>query len=677
MKFDFFTYSIPTNKREMLADFYAISLCLKMPIKENNLNHYRFENVGEEIEQIAEIVIEKISQELQRAMVFACASELYHFRDNKYYGDMELYWKFAHGFGSRKITKNKKEEEFRIIRYNYALSIFKTDKAIMEFALEAFNQHWETQYGGKNWVKIAEAYFSLFNSKTIEDKMVYIDHVIDLEHNNGTFFNKLLSYKNSGFEYIQEFLHYKSKVDNPWYLYGFCSESINKILSFCLNHYGYGSFESFISSIDTYSFTTKESIRSYFLKHYPINIDWIIDNIDKINDSVIFGVYDLMPDLLKKQLSYTQLIKIIQYGKSKNFEFSNYDYLLSRQKNMKLKLIPKKSSLSRYFSVLNLTAKEIEKCYSKKTSAGICNTQKLSESFIRKHKNTICFGNLLYNPKISSSIIVKFLDEIAADVNLSYLFECKNLLRNRKLMIKIINENYKKKNFFGSYCGNFKYDLKTIKKIKNYIPLSYLFCQKQSQKIISYLIDYICKHENNLDLDQLIKLNNIPESYFDKLIYYNITNMKYIVRYQKLSKEFIEKHKNIIEWNDLLLNKKTSKKILNYFEEYKAISSYNKIITQKESDMFRGDDFDYFVSRNIASEDLIRENLKKYINIDFIKSQRLSDNFILECIENYPNSVNWLSISQFQFLSEDFIEKNKSRLFLSVIKKRRQKIESA
>jgi hypothetical protein len=59
------------------------------------------------------------------------------------------------------------------------------------------NYSWSGGYGGHAWAKIASTLFKLITAKSIVDKVIWIDHAYDLQHNNCTVFDKLKYYQKS------------------------------------------------------------------------------------------------------------------------------------------------------------------------------------------------------------------------------------------------------------------------------------------------------------------------------------------------------------------------------------------------------------------------------------------------------------------------------------------------
>lgn len=62
---------------------------------------------------------------------------------------------------------------------------------LMSIISKAFNDYrWVSGYGGKKWGMGTQGWFRLNSAKTLQQKIVAIDHAYDLQHNSGLLFNK-------------------------------------------------------------------------------------------------------------------------------------------------------------------------------------------------------------------------------------------------------------------------------------------------------------------------------------------------------------------------------------------------------------------------------------------------------------------------------------------------------
>lgn len=50
---------------------------------------------------------------------------------------------------------------------------------------------WASSYGGKPWSSICKGWKKLYKANSLDETMIWIDHIFDLQHNTGSVFNKL------------------------------------------------------------------------------------------------------------------------------------------------------------------------------------------------------------------------------------------------------------------------------------------------------------------------------------------------------------------------------------------------------------------------------------------------------------------------------------------------------
>lgn len=105
--------------------------------------------------------------------------------------------------------KGHRSEIFSIV------SEFAPTQKNLQALVDVFSQKWSSGFGGKAWMNIAEALLDFDKTPAA----AWIDHIIDLEHNNGTAFNKEDARQTIHFEveypngHFREFLNYKFEAD--------------------------------------------------------------------------------------------------------------------------------------------------------------------------------------------------------------------------------------------------------------------------------------------------------------------------------------------------------------------------------------------------------------------------------------------------------------------------------
>jgi hypothetical protein len=92
--------------------------------------------------------------------------------------------------------------------------------------------YWYGAFGGEKWMQIAKALYKLITAKNINEKIIYIDHAYDLQHNTGSVFTKLKSYyKNSTYDWLKNALDWKRDVRDLRDFYTRVSGSLRPIVA--------------------------------------------------------------------------------------------------------------------------------------------------------------------------------------------------------------------------------------------------------------------------------------------------------------------------------------------------------------------------------------------------------------------------------------------------------------
>lgn len=136
----------------------------------------------DKIKEVYEDVVNKFYDKVYAALVTSVRSELRHFRSNAYsptgyhYGVTGLYKFFQDKHGlSREVVENARFHPGVYPEIAYTLF---------------YGVRWESSYGGKKWAKGAKSLIDARSVETTEDKVFWIDSVLDLYHNNGHMLDK-------------------------------------------------------------------------------------------------------------------------------------------------------------------------------------------------------------------------------------------------------------------------------------------------------------------------------------------------------------------------------------------------------------------------------------------------------------------------------------------------------
>jgi hypothetical protein len=161
-----------TMKLEHFHDFYYLE-ALSAELATNTTAERRFNHSVERLIRDVSETLESISENIAfRSFVYlyaACLGEARHARSSNA--------KDTFVPVTLKLSRDTCYE---------TISNYRPTKRNLHTLVEVFNQEWDSGFGGEAWLKIAEALRYYFKVSPA----AFIDHVIDLEHNNGTAFNK-------------------------------------------------------------------------------------------------------------------------------------------------------------------------------------------------------------------------------------------------------------------------------------------------------------------------------------------------------------------------------------------------------------------------------------------------------------------------------------------------------
>lgn len=170
----------------LFFDFYALNL-LDFFAGEKTLNH---SNRAERISNRYTEVTEELYEEIYRALMYSVVREFRHF-----------YWETPHPGSDEALEKYKhlmKVSQRIYSSYNSnRLNRWLKNKNTIKFPIKidlddlayGYNRvQWNKCYGGKNWGKAVEFLQNL--PTTVEQKQLWIDRVLDLQHNTGHILNK-------------------------------------------------------------------------------------------------------------------------------------------------------------------------------------------------------------------------------------------------------------------------------------------------------------------------------------------------------------------------------------------------------------------------------------------------------------------------------------------------------
>lgn len=256
LAFSNWEYNVPEDPEKILYDFYFLSLFVD---KVNTGN--------EKLDFALKIAVKKATDELKihmlKALKWAISGELRHiFFNSKYNDDVEnaklksettnffqVFEQFYKNYGYKKSKKGvtarisgviKKEPPGERMNAYKAISSAIKETGISNFdfgkaAEDAFkNIEWISGYGGSMWGQIANGYYKLLNAKTTKEKVKWIDHAYDLQHNNSTVFEKVKRYykDSDNYNWIMNALDWKRDVKDVRGFYNKVSVQLKPIVAY-------------------------------------------------------------------------------------------------------------------------------------------------------------------------------------------------------------------------------------------------------------------------------------------------------------------------------------------------------------------------------------------------------------------------------------------------------------
>lgn len=262
--FSNWVYKQPTDPEKILYDFYFFTVYADQIGKLNT----RDSNFDFALEEGVKDATNALQKHMLKALKFSTASELRHLFDaisgrpenapisQKSKRFVLTFRKFLDGsYNHNKSNKYKQpkwtgkrmegplegeQETERINAYkaiNATLRKLKMSNSDYGIIAEDLfkNVDWDGGYGGKAWASIAEGYKWLEGAKNLKEKIKFIDHAYDLQHNNDTVFQKLMSYyKEAGGEYrwIARALDWKRDVQDVRGFYNKVSTGVKPIVAY-------------------------------------------------------------------------------------------------------------------------------------------------------------------------------------------------------------------------------------------------------------------------------------------------------------------------------------------------------------------------------------------------------------------------------------------------------------
>ena len=276
---DSLSYSLPSNPKTLMADFYLCSFLLKRlgtraelrksghdtdaPENEQEYSH-ETEATFEAAEAAASKLFPHLKRQLEHDVLFSICAEIRHLKDltqdynlhpgewrtasvrdnnDEPYHDIKVWYNFSPAdrrfmrayfknytlqTSSYSLKRRDKDTTYKGEKGEYLASLKATTAAMHDTGMPLpevvklyeklfMNGSWSSRYGGYKWARIADGWLQLHSAPETDIYKLgsLIDHIYDLEHNTGTVFNKLKDYNLKGYDWIKQALDLKRDARNP------------------------------------------------------------------------------------------------------------------------------------------------------------------------------------------------------------------------------------------------------------------------------------------------------------------------------------------------------------------------------------------------------------------------------------------------------------------------------
>jgi hypothetical protein len=261
-----FNYPVPKDKEKQLFDFYAIS---KMPWTGDVVIDYAIKETQQKLYPV-------LKKNLLGAVYFAIACEMRHASDvldapdvsmalvpdegpNTDWGEryeqlnyllgsalMKLFDTYSKRMSrsGRRYDEPKTRKTRSISRtnaYNVANSLGVPRTTVVKLAKALFEKlDWTPKFGGSAWAKICNGWLKLNAATSLDDMMVYIDHVYDLQHNSNVVLDKVQTYYKDGkITWLKNALDFKARIKSLYEIWDDITYDMRRLLSFANKRHGY------------------------------------------------------------------------------------------------------------------------------------------------------------------------------------------------------------------------------------------------------------------------------------------------------------------------------------------------------------------------------------------------------------------------------------------------------
>lgn len=246
----YFSYTAPDSVRLRIYDFYVLSylnfLVDKMPVK-----NYRYEDteLKASVKDACKIIASTLRESLLEDVLYAIVSETTHAirpADEVYGGYSFEQQELPHPMMFKRFDNDQDMQIYTILVnalqehvsvnpfddlgesrkgdiFNATLNILKKHNITVSRYVKACKSilnpeyiEWSEMYAGQPWIDICDGWLRLYYSKVnSSEEQVAIDHIFDLEHNNGSVLNKKQTYSGN---WLKRVLDHKRDAESMYEL---------------------------------------------------------------------------------------------------------------------------------------------------------------------------------------------------------------------------------------------------------------------------------------------------------------------------------------------------------------------------------------------------------------------------------------------------------------------------
>ena len=224
-----FTYNPTLEPKSLLYDFYFIAGYVFNVHTGDDVIDFQLRDISDE-------VVKTTSRHMLYALMVSCISEL---------ANVEEFCSIPRNYDDVYVTDGISDSEMELYEVLDDLGSRRTDvdnvmtdlhwdpPKIMSAAVGVFTKFdWEDEYGGKLWGEIARTWIKIFESTSTAQRIIWIDHAYDLQHNNDTVFTKLDEYYDDGsLQWLKYALNWKKKNYSITEFYDLVSPSLRSTVA--------------------------------------------------------------------------------------------------------------------------------------------------------------------------------------------------------------------------------------------------------------------------------------------------------------------------------------------------------------------------------------------------------------------------------------------------------------